>query len=183
MFDEVESRAAEGSHDDPARTALEAARAARRATRATGTVRRRGAVGQPRRGQLDRPARGLTGPGPDPDDPQPFGALIDRLIRDRGWERTAAEAAVVGRWDVLVGPDIAAHSEPESLRDGELVLAAESTAWATQLRLLAGRIVAVLSRELGPGIVTRVHVRGPTAPSWRRGPRRVAGRGPRDTYG
>jgi predicted nucleic acid-binding Zn ribbon protein len=26
-------------------------------------------------------------------------------------------------------------------------------------------------------------VHGPTAPTWGRGPRRVAGRGPRDTYG
>jgi predicted nucleic acid-binding Zn ribbon protein len=64
-----------------------------------------------------------------------------------------------------------------------LVLVAESTAWATQLRLLAGRLQARLSAEVGSGVVTRIRVHGPSAPSWRRGPRRVAGRGPRDTYG
>ncbi|EBV8528738.1 DUF721 domain-containing protein, partial [Streptococcus agalactiae] len=37
---------------------------------------------------------------------------------------------------------------------------------------------------LGPGVVTRIEVAGPQAPSWRKGPRTVrGGRGPRDTYG
>src|SRR3712207_8885100 len=36
----------------------------------------------------------------------------------------------------IFGSDIADHCIPLSLRDGELVLQAESTAWATQLRTL-----------------------------------------------
>ncbi|MDQ6875260.1 MAG: DciA family protein [Actinomycetota bacterium] len=155
-----------------ARSALDAARAAAHGRR----VSRSGADRADRR-------RGLTGPGPDAGDPQPFGALIDRLVRDRGWQRTAAEAAVMGRWESLVGDDVAAHCRPESLRDGELVLVAESTAWATQLRALAAGMLATLARELGAGVVTRIRVRGPTAPNWHRGPRHIPGRGPRDTYG
>lgn len=106
-----------------------------------------------------------------------------RLMADRGWERTASAAAVVGRWDQLVGADIAAHARPTSLVDGQLVLVAESTVWATQLRLLSGQLLARIAGEVGAGVVTRIRVHGPTAPSWQRGPRRVAGRGPRDTYG
>jgi len=61
---------------------------------------------------------------------------------------------------------------------------ADSTAWATQLRLLAGDLVRRLNAELGDGTVTRVKVRGPGAPSRRPGEWRVrGGRGPRDTYG
>jgi predicted nucleic acid-binding Zn ribbon protein len=71
-----------------------------------------------------------------------------------------------------------------SLRDGDLELAAESTAWATQLRLLSRQILAKLRAELGPGVVVRIVVRGPTAPSWQHGPLRAPdSRGPRDTYG
>ncbi len=125
----------------------------------------------------------MTGAGPDANDPQPFGALIDRLVHDRGWERSAADAAVMGRWESLVGADVAAHCHPQSLRDGALVLEAESTAWATQLRLLSGRMLATLARELGPDVVTSIRVQGPTTPSWHKGPRHIAGRGPRDTYG
>jgi predicted nucleic acid-binding Zn ribbon protein len=92
--------------------------------------------------------------------------------------------SVLGRWPELVGPDIAARCRPESLRDGDLVLVAESTAWATQLRLMAPALLATLRERVGAEVVRRVTVRGPTAPDWRHGARRVAGgRGPRDTYG
>ena len=41
-----------------------------------------------------------------------------------------------------------------------------------------------LADEVGEGTVTKVVVRGPTGPSWRRGPRVAPGsQGPRDTYG
>jgi predicted nucleic acid-binding Zn ribbon protein len=86
-------------------------------------------------------------------------------------------------WDAVVGPEIAAHCRPVKLENGELTLEAESTAWATQLRLLTGKLMARLAAEVGTGVVTRLHVHGPVAPSWSKGPKRVRGRGPRDTYG
>jgi predicted nucleic acid-binding Zn ribbon protein len=59
----------------------------------------------------------------------------------------------------------------------------DSTAWATQLRLLANSLLKTFDEKLGHGVVTVIKVLGPAAPSWRHGARRVAGRGPRDTYG
>ncbi|MCK9895257.1 DciA family protein [Frankia sp. AgB32] len=105
------------------------------------------------------------------------------MLASRGWRGQAADASVISRWDVIVGPDIADHCAPVSLRDGHLELVAESTAWATQLRMLSRQILSILHRELGPQVVQRITVRGPTAPSWRHGPMRTHGRGPRDTYG
>jgi predicted nucleic acid-binding Zn ribbon protein len=91
---------------------------------------------------------------------------------------------VLGRWPQLVGPDIADHCTPVSLRDGELVLQAESTAWATQLRTLQRQLLARLGGAVGRDVVRRIRVVGPQGPSWRHGPRSVrGGRGPRDTYG
>ena len=40
-----------------------------------------------------------------------------------------------------------------------------------------------LDEELGFGVVTSVRVVGPAAPTWKHGRRRIAGPGPRDTYG
>jgi predicted nucleic acid-binding Zn ribbon protein len=118
------------------------------------------------------------------DDPQPLGTAIDSLLTERGWELAAATGSVFGRWAQIVGPDLAGHTTPESLRDGELVIAADSTAWATQLRLLAAQLVRRLNTELGDGTVLRVKVRGPVAPARKPGDWRVhGGRGPRDTYG
>jgi len=116
-------------------------------------------------------------------EPMRVGQAISRLVAERGWEDTTTRADVLANWDKVVGPEIADHCRPVSLEDGELVLVAESTAWATQLRLLAARLLAGIAKEVGHGVVKRLHIHGPTAPSWSNGPRRVRGRGPRDTYG
>jgi predicted nucleic acid-binding Zn ribbon protein len=127
-----------------------------------------------------------SGAGADARDPVMFGSAIRRLVAERGWEDTTTAAGVLANWDSLVGPEIADHSRAESLIDGVLVLVAESTAWATQLRLMTRTMQSRLRERVGDGVVTAIVVRGPAQPDWRKGPRRVQGpgaRGPRDTYG
>jgi predicted nucleic acid-binding Zn ribbon protein len=159
-----------------ARAVLDAAKARRQAA----PPRRR----TPSAGEdSGRRARGYSGPGPDPRDPQAFGDVLAKLVKARGWQRPAAEATVFGAWERVVGPDIAKHSRPIKLDDGELTVEAESTAWATQLRLLAASLLRRIAAEVGHNVVRNLHIHGPAAPSWSRGARRVRGRGPRDTYG
>jgi predicted nucleic acid-binding Zn ribbon protein len=134
-------------------------------------------------GARTRRPRGYSGPGPDSRDPQPLGAILDRLMQVRGWQRPAAEARIFASWPSVVGADIAEHCRPVKLERGELAIEAESTAWAAQLRLLSARLLARIGGEVGAGVVTRLSIHGPVAPSWTRGERRVRGRGPRDTYG
>ena len=129
----------------------------------------------PRRAR--RPARARR------EDPQPLSAALDGLLADQGWQTQAAVGSVFGRWDQLVGPDVAAHTRPERFSDGELVVIADSAAWATQVRLLTSVVLRRLNTELGHGTVTRVVVRGP-APPRRMGPLRVRGtREHNDDYG
>jgi predicted nucleic acid-binding Zn ribbon protein len=164
-----------------ARAALDAARA-RRMQRAP---RRRAGddLGEAESaGQRYRP-RGYSGPGPDVRDPAKVGDVLAKLMKSRGWQQPAAEGKVFGQWEAVVGPDIAAHSKPIKLEDGELTVEAESTAWATQLRMLAGTILSRIGVVAGHNVVTRLRVHGPTAPSWSHGRKRVKGRGPGDTYG
>jgi predicted nucleic acid-binding Zn ribbon protein len=118
------------------------------------------------------------------DDPQALSAAIGGLLDAEGWNLAAATGSVFGRWPQIVGADLAAHTSPDSLRDGELTVLADSTAWATQLRLLQAQLIRRLNTELGAGTVLRVKVRGPVTVTRRPGEWRVRGsRGPRDTYG
>jgi predicted nucleic acid-binding Zn ribbon protein len=118
------------------------------------------------------------------EDPLSLATAVAGLIGDQGWALKAATGSVFGRWAEIVGPDLAAHTKPETLADGELIVTADSTAWATQLRLLAGQLVRRLNVELGDGAVRRVKVRGPAGAPRRPGEWRVrGGRGDRDTYG
>lgn len=129
-------------------------------------------------------ASARSGAWPDARDPQSLDSTLGRLVGERGWEQPVAVGGAFGRWDAVVGPELAGHCSPETLKDGTLVVRAESTAWATQVRLLTSHLVRRLDEELGHGVVTKVVVRGPQGPSWRKGGRSApGGRGPRDTYG
>ncbi|HEU4543457.1 MAG TPA: DciA family protein [Jiangellaceae bacterium] len=134
-------------------------------------------------GQRYREGAGWSGPADDDRDPQALDAAVERLVGEHGWGEDLAVHGVVARWDQIVGADVAAHVRPERYADTVLTVRADSTAWATQVRLLAPTIVRRLNEEIGDGVVSKVAVLGPHAPSWRKGPRSVPGRGPRDTYG
>jgi predicted nucleic acid-binding Zn ribbon protein len=171
-----------GSGIDPGRALLDQLRADARQLGAGGAGGRRTRARRPGPGAAGTPAA-PSGAHPDDRDPQQLGTTLDRLTTERGWEAGLATGGVIGRWEQVVGPDIAAHCTPESHLDGVLTVRADSTAWATQVRLLAADLVRRLNQEFGEGTVARVVVRGPGRPSWRKGPLHVPGRGPRDTYG
>ena len=142
------------------------------------------APGQPTpSGQAASPRRARRPARTHREDPQPLSAALDGLLADQGWQTEAAVGSVFGRWDQLVGPDVAAHTRPEQFSNGELVVLADSAAWATQMRLLTSAVLRRVNTELGHGTVTRVVVRGP-APPRRMGPLRVRGtREHNDDYG
>ena len=145
-----------------------------RTGRPGGTGGSGGAIGGSR---AERAGRGRR------EDPQPLGVAIEGLLDDQGWRTSAAVGSVFGRWEQIVGDALAAHTRPGGFTDGELLVIADSTAWATQVRLLRAQLIRRLNSELGDGTVTGVRVRGPMPPQ-QRGQWRVRDtRGPRDDYG
>jgi predicted nucleic acid-binding Zn ribbon protein len=156
---------------------------ARAAARAQGKDAGRGRAVPPAARRVGGQRRSWSGPGPDARDPQPLGRVARDLAKKRGWSAHVAEGTVLGQWPAVVGRQIADHATPVGLSDGVLSVAAESTAWATQLRMVQAQVLAKIAAAVGNGVVTSLKITGPTAPSWRKGPRHIAGRGPRDTYG
>ncbi len=124
-----------------------------------------------------------SGAGPSTRDPQPAGAVLEAVLTRRGWKKHVSVAALMPRWAEFVGDVNAAHTTPEKWEAGVLTIRAESTTWATSLRAMAPQIIARLNEILGQKTITRLQILGPQAPSWKKGPRSVPGRGPRDTYG
>lgn len=136
----------------------------------------------PRR-RKDPAVRQLSGAHPDDRDPQLVGDVLTAVIAQRGWKRRIGLSTLLSRWPDLVGESNAQHSKPVNFEDGVLIVDCDSTSWATAMRYCASQLVAMLNRALGDATVRRVEFRGPRAPSWKKGPRSVPGRGPRDTYG
>ena len=103
-----------------------------------GPGRRRPGGGQPARGAGE---------------PKRVGASLRDVASIIGADGAVELAALGRQWASLVGEEVAAHSWPVSLRDGALTLGTDHHAWASQLRLLSGDILARL-RPAGFAIVS-----------------------------
>jgi len=136
-------------------------------------------------------ARAGVGPAPqehpsrptDDRDPRLLGEAVRGFMTEHGLDTRHKVTRVLGDWASLVGAEVAEHIRVEEFQEGALVLRADSTAWANQMRLLSATVHRRLDAELGAGVVQSIKVLAPDAPSWKHGNRHIPGRGPRDTYG
>lgn len=177
------SNSADGT---PAPRGADLAREALAAARASTAARRKAAGRTPMAGRgsaANLRRRRWSGSGPDARDPQPLGATLRAWVSSASAGADLKKATLFARWDKIVGPEVADHCAPVSLNEGELLVEAESTAWATQIRMLAPQLLKRINAEVGDRTVIRIRARGPAGPSWKFGYRHVSGRGPRDTYG
>jgi predicted nucleic acid-binding Zn ribbon protein len=99
---------------------------------------------------------------PRREDPELLNTALGDLLSARGWQARAAVGSVFGNWPAIVGPQVAAHTTPESFDNGELTVTADSDTWATQLRLLAPKVLQRLAEELGEETITHLRIRGPS---------------------
>ncbi|GHH82555.1 MULTISPECIES: DUF721 domain-containing protein [Streptomyces] len=173
----------EGTPKPPEPSGVDLARVALRAAKEA--ARARGDAAQQKK-QARRGGGLRSGARADGRDPMALGSAINRLITERGWETPAAVGGVMGRWPQIVGEDLAKRCVPERYDEDERVLhvRCDSTAWATNVRMLAPQLVARLNEDLGHGTVRLLKVHGPDGSARRYGPLRAPGStGPGDTYG
>ncbi len=72
-------------------------------------------------------------------------SLLERL----GCGDARVFAAVFGNWEKIAGPAVAAHAKPLRLSTNVLVVGADHSAWATQLRLMSGKILSEITAVAG----------------------------------
>ncbi len=142
-------------------------------------------TGTPALRKKKQPRRTPTGSEPFAPgrDPVPLFSVITDVSAGLGWDGALSQAALVSDWSNVVGPDTAANTEIDRFNDGVLTVRCSSTAWATQLAFIASDILTRLLAEHPDSGLTKITFIGPNAPSWKRGPRAIQGRGVRDTYG
>lgn len=91
--------------------------------------------------------------------PRRLGESLDRVARAIGGGDSSAMTVVFRHWESCVGPAIAAHAEPLSLRRDVLVVGVSEPAWATQLRFVAPEILGRLEEAAGRRVAERIEVR------------------------
>jgi predicted nucleic acid-binding Zn ribbon protein len=91
-------------------------------------------------------------------DPIPITRSLDSMMKSlRGTDRIQV-GGVFGKWDDAVGAQIAAHVRPIKLDQGTLLVEADTSTWATQVKFLADTIINRLRDEARVEI-ERVEVR------------------------
>jgi predicted nucleic acid-binding Zn ribbon protein len=93
------------------------------------------------------------------DEPRRVGESLDKVARRLGAPGARSLGAVFGHWDDIVGPVVAAHATPVSLRDGVLRVEVDEPGWATQLRYLAPDVIRRCGEVAGPDVVVSVEVK------------------------
>ncbi|CAN5687402.1 hypothetical protein BH24ACT5_BH24ACT5_11650 [soil metagenome] len=92
------------------------------------------------------------------DDPKPLGAVVESLVESlhggRAGPSSRAVGGVFGRWEEVVGPDVARQVRPVRLEADRLVVEVGDPAWATQVRLLADHLRSRLSTVTGVEVAT-----------------------------
>ena len=118
------------------------------------------------------------------EDPQPLADVLNKFVEQRSWSESLSEGNFLVHWVDVVGTEIGEHAIPLTLDEGVLTIQASSTAWATQLNLIAGDLLEKIRSSASGVLVEKIVVLGPKSPSWKKGVRSIKGaRGPRDTYG
>ena len=118
-------------------------------------------------------------------EPKSVEVVLNSVLESKGWVYGLSMGALLdeSRWEEMVGPDIAQHASIEKFENNVLTLSADSSAWATQLRVLSPQIITRIHEVLGQNIISQIRVSGPSQKNWTKGKRSVKWRGPRDTYG
>lgn len=116
-------------------------------------------------------------------EPHGLGDVVNALTAKLGWNSSLARSDLIDSWAELVGEETAGHSTPVGIDGGLLTVSCDSTAWATQLRLMRSQILTRIAERYPDAGIETLRFDGPGVPSWKKGPRSVPGRGPRDTYG
>jgi predicted nucleic acid-binding Zn ribbon protein len=94
--------------------------------------------------------------------PRPLAHALDRLTADLAPATLLAE--VQRAWPRAAGEAFAAHSQPWSERDGEVIVACPEAVRAQELDLMSELVVARLNEALGRPAVRRLRVQARPAP-------------------
>ncbi len=91
-------------------------------------------------------------------EPRRLRDVLGQLGRELGIPPPDATDALGARWPEIVGPALAGHVAPGSLRAGVLTVHADAPAWAAELRWLQGDLLVRLGDVLGPDVVRGIRV-------------------------
>jgi hypothetical protein len=94
-------------------------------------------------------------------DPERLSDSLRRVLQGMGLESPERFEVLQAEWDALAGDQWSGRSRPLRLREGELVVEAESASLVSFLRYSVGDLQERIDNRLGPGVVESIRVQAP----------------------
>ena len=69
------------------------------------------------------------------------------------------EQLALTAWARVVGKVVGAHTRAEAVRDGILIVATDTPAWAQELHMRRGELLGKLETAVGAGVIREIHFR------------------------
>lgn len=98
-------------------------------------------------------------PGGRSEGPQRLGRALDRLMGTLRAPSVDVLDSVFTKWAEIVGEAVAEHSRPVTIDGETLVISAEDSTWASELRWLENEIIARVAEVSGSDRISTVNVR------------------------
>jgi predicted nucleic acid-binding Zn ribbon protein len=92
--------------------------------------------------------------------PSPLGEALKGFLKESGLEDRVNQAAVIPKWKSLVGPQIAAVTEPLLVNsEGTLLVAVQSSAWMSELSLMEPQLLRAINADRSAGSIRKIRFR------------------------
>ena len=89
----------------------------------------------------------------------PLRRLLEGVLANLDLRGQFREHLAVLAWPGVAGKVVAAHAQAEGVRDGVLMVATDTPAWAQELQMRRRALLERLAAEVGPGVIREIHFR------------------------
>lgn len=92
--------------------------------------------------------------------PAAIGDALRGFLKSSGLETRVSQAEVIPKWKSLVGPQIAAVTEPLLVNsEGTLLVAVQSSAWMSELSLMEPQLLRAINKDKRSGAIKKIRFR------------------------
>ena len=95
---------------------------------------------------------------PDPG-PRRIGNALDRLLGSMRAPSVDVLDSIFSRWEEIVGPDLATHTQPAAIDGDQLVVSVDDPTWASEFRWLEAQVLERVREVSGSDRITQLLVR------------------------
>jgi len=95
----------------------------------------------------------------DSDGPQRVGRALDRLMGSLRAPSVDVLDSVFTKWPEIVGDEVAAHCRPLSIDGETLIIAADDSTWASELRWLENEVISRVAEVSKSQRISALNVR------------------------